>query len=118
MTVAAFHLGLKHRLGELDELLCKDNVLYHHGLSATELRRLFVRRRLPEFVEKDEVFELAKNVLDLAKGGLMERGYGEEKFLEPLYRRIERQMNPAVNMIRELQNHADIEDVILEYAAL
>jgi gamma-glutamylcysteine synthetase len=69
-------------------------------------------------VEKDEVFNLAKSVLDLAKSGLMERGCGEEKFLEPLYNRIERQMCPAVNMIRELQNHIDIEDVILEYAAL
>jgi gamma-glutamylcysteine synthetase len=118
MTVAAFHLGLRHRLEELDELLRNDRVLYHHGLSATELRRLFVRRRLPEFVEKDEVFDLAKRVLDLAKSGLMERGCGEEKFLEPLYNRIERQMCPAVNMIRELQNHIDIEDVILEYAAL
>lgn len=37
MTVAAFHLGMKHQLKELDQLFREDHVLYHHGFSATEL---------------------------------------------------------------------------------
>jgi hypothetical protein len=34
-------------------------------------------------------------MLDLAHRGLTIRGLGEERFLAPLYRRLERQTNPA-----------------------
>jgi gamma-glutamylcysteine synthetase len=118
MTVSAFHLGLKNQLKELDTLLQEDSILYHHGLSAAQLRKLFVKRKLPDFVEKDSVYGLARQVLDLAKKGLQQRGYGEEEFLKPLYERIEQQMNPAGNMLLQLQNNIDIETIIMEYGVL
>jgi gamma-glutamylcysteine synthetase len=118
MTVSAFHLGLKQQLEELDTLLREDTVLYNHGRSATELRKLFVKRELPDFVEKDAVYGLAEQVLDLAKKGLQQRGFGEEEFLAPLYRRVRQQTNPAGTMLQKLQGAADLETVILEYAAL
>jgi gamma-glutamylcysteine synthetase len=57
-------------------------------------------------------------VLDLAKKGLQQRGFGEEEFLEPLYERIAQQANPAQKMLHQLSNDIDIENVILEYSTL
>jgi gamma-glutamylcysteine synthetase len=118
MTVSAFHLGLKKQLKELEEMLENDHVLYHHGLSATQLRKLFVKREMPDFVEPKAVYDLARQVLDLAKKGLQQRGFGEEEFLEPLYERIAQQANPAQKMLHQLSNDIDIENVILEYSTL
>lgn len=118
MTVSAFHLGLKKQLEELDWLMQKDHVLYHHGYSATELRKLFVKQELPAFVERDALYNLAKQVVDLAKNGLQKRGFGEEIYLEPLYERIKQQLNPAQKMLLRLKEHTDIEDIILEYGSL
>ncbi|MBR1866861.1 MAG: glutamylcysteine synthetase, partial [Lachnospiraceae bacterium] len=88
MTVSAFHLGLKDQLKELDKLLREDHVLYHQGYSATELRKLFVKQELPSFVDREALYSLAQRIVDLAKRGLQNRGYGEDIYLEPLYERI------------------------------
>lgn len=118
MTVSAFHLGLKRRVKELDKLLQEDQVIYHNGFSATELRKMFVKRELSAFVDKEDVYGLAKQVVDLAKDGLLERGYGEEVYLESLYERIRQQSNPAQKMLRHLQEDGDIEDMIVEYGRI
>lgn len=118
MTVSAFHVGLKNQLEEVDGLFWEDHVLYHHGYSATELRRLLVRRELPSFVDKDALYGLAAQVVDLAKRGLQKRGYGEEIYLEPLYERIDRQQNPAQKMLAWLHADGNLEEIIREYASL
>lgn len=53
------------------------------------IRKLFVQQQLPGFVKEEDVYELAKDILDLATVGLKERGQG-----------------------------VDLEDIILEYAAI
>ena len=116
MTVAAFHLGLKKKLPELDKLLQEDHVLYHHGYSATELRRLFVKQELPAFVDKEQLYCLAGQIVDLAQSGLKERGFDEERYLAPLYERIRQQQNPAQKMAVRLKAGADLETVIHEWA--
>jgi gamma-glutamylcysteine synthetase len=118
MTVSAFHLGLKEMLEELDALLEEDHVIYHHGYSATELRKLFTHRELPEFVDKAAVYKLAHQVVELAEQGLVNRGYGEERYLEPLYERIEEYSNPARKMMYELEHNVPMEDIIREYSSL
>jgi gamma-glutamylcysteine synthetase len=118
MTVSAFHLGLKEMLEELDALLEEDHVIYHHGYSATELRKLFTHRELPEFVDKAAVYKLARQVVELAEQGLVNRGYGEERYLEPLYERIEGYSNPARKMMYELEHNVPMEDIIREYSSL
>lgn len=118
MTVAAFHLGLKNVLRELNDLLENDHILYHHGYTATELRRMFNRDKLPSFVNQDEVYQLAKKVVDLAKKGLQKRGFSEEKMLDPLYDRLEERMNPAKRMLSLKRQGIDMEDIILEYGKL
>lgn len=118
MTVSAFHLGLKNQLEELDQMLQEDHVLYHHGFSATEMRKLFVKQELPGFVDKEALQDLTRRVVDLAKKGLLKRGYGEEIYLEPLYERIRQHANPATKMLAQLKENRDIEEIILEYSSL
>ena len=113
--VAAFHLGLLEKLRELDELLEKDQVLYHHGYTASELRHLFVRSQYPPYISREGLYRLVGEILDLARAGLTARGMGEEIFLDPLYDRWRRKSNPAADMLRMLQEGQNIEDVIMLY---
>jgi gamma-glutamylcysteine synthetase len=118
MSVAAFHLGLKDNLDELNELISNDEVIYHKGYTAGELRKLLIQDELPAFVDKDGLCKLTKDVVDLASSGLEERGIGEEIFLKPLYERIKYHVNPGKNIITLLNNNTKIEDVIEEYGKL
>ena len=116
MSVAAFHTGLKKRLHELTALLEADSVLYGHGYNASELRHLFIKKELPSFVNEDEVYELAERILALAENGLTDRGFGEEKYLTPLYERVHKRENPASYMLKRLSEGTEIEDLVREYA--
>ena len=116
MSVAAFHAGLKERLHELTDLLENDKVIYGHGYNATELRHLFIRKKLPSFVNEDDVYNLCRKVLEIAEKGLLDRGFGEEKYLQPLLARIASRESPGEYMVRQLAEGMDIEDLIKEYA--
>lgn len=116
MSVAAFHAGLKKRLHELTELFASDHVLYGHGYNATELRHLFIKRELPSFVDKDGVYDLARRILELSQKGLNDRGFGEERFLKPLFERVENRENPASHMLKKLSSGSTIEELIKEYS--
>ena len=118
MSVAAFHLGLKDKLDELDELMSNDEVIYHKGYTASELRKLLIQDELPAFIDRDGLCKLSKDIVDLASVGLEERGIGEEIFLKPLYGRIRNHVNPGKNIITLLNNNTKIEDVIEEYGKL
>ena len=118
MTVAAFHLGLKNQLCRLEELLYQDHVIYHHGYTPGELRKMFVRSQQPSFVDQDALYELVKKVLDLAKEGLENRGRGEECFLAPLYSRMKDRTNPAKRLLNLRNQGTDLKDIILEYGQL
>ena len=82
------------------------------------LRELFVRRELPEFLDRDAVSDLLIQVLDLAKAGLQKRGMGEEHFLEPLYHRARYLLSPARQMVEGLDAGVPLEQYIKDYAAL
>ena len=118
MTVAAFHLGLKNKLGELEELISNDDIIYHKGYTASELRKLLVCDDLPSFIDKDGLCRLTKETVDLADEGLKERGIGEEKFLKPLYLRIKKHTNPGKTIIESLQKGVSIEKLIHDYGTI
>ena len=42
--------------------------------------------------------------------------YGEEKYLESLYRRAEKHTNPAKTMLTELRSGSSLETLIRKYA--
>lgn len=118
MTVAAFHLGLKKQVHRLNALLKEDHVIYHHGYTAAELRRMFVKSKLPGFVNEDDLYQLAKEILDLSREGLAARGYKEETMLLPLYERVELRMNPAQKMLKLRNQGMNLENIISEYGYL
>ena len=118
MCVAAFHLGLKDKLGELEELINNDTVLYHKGYTAGELRKLLIQEEIPKIFDKKEICALSKDIVDLAGCGLKERGLGEEIFLNPLYTRIKNHTNPGKELLRSIRKGMKIEKIITDYGNL
>lgn len=118
MTSAALHAGLMESIHSLTELLEEDHIIYHKGYNASELRRMFVKKELPDIFNWKEVSALIIKILEIAKDGLHKRGFGEEKFIEPLYRRAESLLSPAREMAEGLQAGRSLEDYIEEYGRL
>ena len=118
MTVSAFHLGLFEKTKELEILIKNDKSLYNNGYNAVELRKQLVCRELPSYIDTDGLYELAGAVLDLCKVGLVERGFGEEIYLAPLYERIEKRTNPAGTMLERLKNGMNINEIVIEYGRI
>ena len=118
MSSAAFHAGLMDKLDELAYILDNDTTLYHNGYNQSELRKLFVRSELPEFINQDKVYALAEKIVNISREGLKQRGLGEERFLSPLYERIETRTNPAKSMTARLKNGESLESVVKSFAEL
>ena len=117
MSVAAFHVGLKHRVQELENLF-QGSDIYDGDYNATELRKLLIKREIPEEIDEDELYKIAESVLDLAKDGLEERGFGEEIFLNALYENIEDRTNPGKRILDDLEKGKDLEEIIRDYGNL
>ena len=117
MSVAAFHVGLKHKVQELENLF-QGSDIYDGDYNATELRKLLIKREIPEAIDEDELYKIAESVLDLARDGLEERGFGEEIFLNALYENIEDRTNPGKRILDDLDEGRDLEEIIKEYGAL
>ena len=118
MCVAAFHLGLKDKLDDLEEIITTDDVLYHQGYTATELRKILIHDELPSFLNQKDLCNLTKEIVDLASLGLQERGIGEETFLNPLYARIKNHANPASEIKKLIRKGVNLEKIIRDYGNL
>lgn len=118
MCVAAFHLGLKNQLDELERLIENDDVIYHKGYTAGELRKLLIQEEIPKMFNKKDICKLSKDIVDLAAVGLEDRGIGEEIFLNPLYRRIKNHTNPGKELLGSIRKGVKIEKIINDYGKL
>ncbi len=118
MTVAAFHIGLLEQLGELQNLLSGDNVIYSHGYSASELQRMLSKKELPDFIDRESLKTELLEILDISKSGLRHRNMDEEIFLAPLYERARELSNPAKAMSDGLNRGISPEHYIKEYSLL
>lgn len=118
MSAGAFHAGLMENLHSLTERLNQDHVIYHKGYNASELRRMFVKRQLPDIFDWKQVSGLLLDILELAKNGLQKRGYGEEKFLDPLYKRAENLLSPGREMLEGIAKGKTVDDYIEAYGRL
>lgn len=118
MASGALHTGLMEKLHALTHKLEQDHVIYHQGYNASELRRMFVKRELPDIFDWKKVSELLLEILDIAESGLQMRGLGEEKFLKPLYRRAEQMLSPAREMTEGISVGKSLDDYIEEYGRL
>ena len=118
MCVAAFHLGLKDKLDELEWLIEDDDVIYHKGYTAGELRKLLIQAEIPKQFNQKEICRLSNDIVDLASAGLEERCLGEEIFLNPLYERIKNHTNPGKEALRSVREGINIEKIIKDYGKL
>ena len=116
MSVAAFHVGLKHKTKELECLFSNSSI--YDDYSPTELRKLLIKREIPKSIDADILYDVAKAVLDLSKEGLKERELGEEVFLDSLYENIEERTNPGKRVLDYLSEGKDLEELIKEYGDL
>ena len=117
MSVAAFHVGLKHKMEELENLFA-DAKLYHDAYNSTELRKILIKREIPSSIDEDALYSLAKSVLDLAKEGLVERCFGEEVFLDSLYKNVKERTNSGKRLLDALDEGISIEELIRDYGEL
>lgn len=118
MSVAAYFTGLMEVLPKLSELLAKDASLYRHGYNPSELRCQINSDGLPEFADRNEVRKTLLRILDLAKEGLQKRGYEEEHFLAPLYKRAETFTNPALEVESAIKNGVPKNEIVRRYALM
>jgi len=66
-------------------------------------------------VENTGVLEILSRILSLSRSGLLKRGLGEERYLEPLVRRIAEKKSPSERMLdfyRQGQESAVIENLL------
>ena len=115
MASGAFHAGLMENLHSLTYCLENDHTIYHKGYNASELRRQFVQRDLPDLYDRKDLSRLLTEVLDIAADGLRIRSRGEEKYLSPLYERAETLTSPARTMMEGLGSGKSIDDYINDY---
>ena len=93
-------------------------MIYHKGYTASELRKLFIQRDIPSFIDKNDLCRLTREIVDLASDGLKERGIGEEIFLKTLYERIKNHTNPGKSFINSINNGVRLEKIIEDYGKL
>ena len=118
MPIAAFHVGLSEVLDEVTDLFKNDDVLYHHGYTSGELRKIMNRRILPDFIDKEALKVLCKEVLNLAQMGLSKRGFGEEKYLDSIYERAETLVSPGRKLADGIMSGRKMKDFIYEFASV
>ncbi len=98
----AFNLGILMNLEEA--ALCVDGFLAENGISMknSHLRDLVVTGKpLDGISDEDSLADFLYDLVEIAAEGLLKRGYGEERFLQPLYARAATLCCPAK---REYQN--------------
>lgn len=118
MATGALHAGLIQELDALTELLDSDRTVYNRGYTPMELRAMFNMRELPDFLDKRAASALLLRIVELAESGLRRRGFGEEKYLAPLYGRAERLLSPARQMADGIDRGKTLDDYIEEYGRL
>ncbi len=94
MCTPAFMLGLVENISEAQKIV--DSKSWEYWI---ELREKTIEKSL----EVDEVIPFAEQLLAIAKQGLEKRGLGEEKYLEPLFTRLEKRESPAMRMRKDFQ---------------
>ncbi len=106
-TPATFYLGAIGSMDAIAELLSK-----YKENKLSVLREAAITQGIFNFIEKNDLQALLFNVLNLTEEYLVHRGYNEEQFLIPLYKRIENLTCPAKDNINLLKNGYSIEEII------
>lgn len=116
MSVPAFNVGIQEKLDEVRDLIM-DSGMLSRGYDLMQLRRMSVMRELPDFMKGKAASKLLQGIVDLAAQGLRERGYGEERYIEPLYPRAEQIMSPGRELVEGLESGQSVRTFIDRYSS-
>ena len=110
LTTAALTLGI------IENLQAAEKLTRLYSLNVwRKLRTQAAEHTFNTQIKGNSVLPLLRQLLDLAKEGLENRGFEEEVFLEPLYKRLEEQQSPA-DLAIEVFNTGGLE-ALLKHAS-
>ncbi len=81
-----------------------------------ELRKMAITGRFNELCSPRAISLFLIKMIDISKQGLIERGFGEEEYLIPLYQRAKRLQCPAELQLSLMAEDKSIIDVAKQYA--
>ena len=92
----AFNIGIAQKMQEAEKLV--NDFMHEKKIQKTnsELRYMAITNQT--ITEKEEMRKFLKGLYEIARQGLVERGYKEEVFIDCLVERIETGLNPALKM--------------------
>ena len=73
---------------------------------------------IPDLIDRNALIEQILDIVRLSEEGLRKRGYGEEKYLGPVFDRALRLSSAAKDMKEYLAKGRHLNEVIREYAEL
>ncbi len=104
-------------LGLMEELHKVEKIIYKHDWTVWKKMRVAgYKKGLQAKVKNIEAKKLLKKLLAISKKGLKKRGYGEEIFLSPLYKRLKQQITPSEKAEKILREEG--KDAFLDYLTL
>lgn len=90
----------KREFGLYPEDILRRNLQYSKDIW-TPMQKYLYQLSKKGLLFPEPYFGLFDGILDCAKLGLQKRGLGEEMYLEPLYQRIQQQIDPTVEIRRQ-----------------
>ncbi len=111
---SGFYLGLAHNLKKARE------AAYSIELrdSLPQLRHKAIKGDIPHYISKESLSEYLLKLIDVAKEGLVKRGFGEEKLILPLYERAKKLICPAIVLKKRLENGEKTDTVLKEFSEI
>ncbi len=113
----AFNIGIcynSEKAMATCEKFIADNRL--DGLNIKELRKYAVTNRCTELVSPRTISKFLTEMVDIAKHGLLTRGFGEEIYIEVLYERAAKLKCPAEYQLELISEGQDIVDIAKLFA--
>lgn len=109
----AFHAGLLLKYKELDQLLSQS---VFKDADQIQLRDLLNKKTWPKNINLRQLSQVLIDIVKLAKEGLIDRGFHEEHYLDPLYVRARALISPAREIEEGLKLGKTVEDYIYNYS--
>ncbi len=116
---SAFSIGISNNVEKAYHLcseFLKENAL--HAMGNKQLRLMAVTGRFNELCMPITLVAFLTKMIDTAKQGLIQRGFGEEKHLKPLYERAKKLLTPAEHQLQMMAEGKSILQIAQQYAEI
>jgi gamma-glutamylcysteine synthetase len=114
---SAFCLGILENLDQIEDYINKCFPSAIKKYSNSQLREMFIyENNIVYALENSEIFNFIKEIIFISHDGLKKRNMGEEVFLEPLIKNMDKLDSPAMHMINLIKQNYAIEEIVHKYA--